>query len=353
MFLTNVNVVKDIGECYGTIYETLLNMQSTVDSLRHIVWLMNLPTDLAQRAVACEARRLHTKHLRGDLVMRHPTKTSGLLDMEPIVLSNVNFSYEQGSGKLTPRLRKTQSYETLGTKIEIMQGSMVTIVGPRSEGKATLLKILGGVITPPESGIFVPAHLRILHIAAEPYFYKNTLHKNLTFGLHPDNPAASRERVRAICVSLGISEVTLRYLEDPTDCNSDECVQRWGLILSLTERHLLNIARALVFDPEVLIIHKPTLPFDERLSGRVLALLRQFVTERGIHLDPEQMTRRRPRTLIMSSAKIQGVKAADRILRVSKAHGLEELVKNKAVGLEELKSKEDVSNDHLSKVIIA
>jgi len=115
MFVTNVKIVTDIGQSYGDIYKTVLKMQSTLDSLRHIVWIMNLPTDLKQRAVACAGRRLHTKQMREDLVRKYPHKKSGLMDMEPIVISNVNFSYQPGPGRLTSR---STSFQLMNTPSE-------------------------------------------------------------------------------------------------------------------------------------------------------------------------------------------------------------------------------------------
>jgi len=330
MFLANLNIIKDIGKSYGNIYETLLSMQSTIDSLRHIVQIMNLPTDLAERADACESRRVHTKQKREELIKKYPDRT-GLIDLEPIVLHNIKFSYGE-SGQF-----QVQKAPSANTNIEIMQGSFVTIVGPRSQGKATLLKILGGVIIRPESGVFIPAHLRVLHVASEPYFYNSTMYKNLTFGLHQEHLATSRERVQNICKSLGVSKRALEYLDEPTDKDRGEAKEKWNVVLSLTDRYLLNLVRALVFDPDVLVVHKPTMPFDERLSKHVLDVMKGWVTERGIHFDPEQKMLRRPTTLITSSAKIFGDKnLADKILRVSSACGIEEVKSNNEIGKEDL-----------------
>jgi len=331
LFLTNLNVVKDLGTTYGDIYETLLNMQSTIDSLRHIVWIMNLPTDLEERADASEFRRKFTKEKRAELVKKHPHKTSGLMDLEPLVLSDFTFAYGDNGAQLqmTPKTPNSK-----GT-IEIPQGSVVSVIGPRSQGKATLMKILGGVIIKPESGVFIPAHLRVLHVPTEPYFYNGSLYKNLTFGLAADNPANNRQRVREICMELSVSDRALAYLNEPGE-DELEPVERWDVVLSLTDRHLLNLARAFVFDPDVLVVHKPTMPFDERLSSKVLEVMTGWVSERGIKLDPKEKMSRRPTTLIMSSAKIQGVKLADRILRMTRAKGLEEVKNKSSIGSDAL-----------------
>jgi len=74
-------------------------------------------------------------------------------------------------------------------------------MGPRSEGKTTLLRILGGVMLPDNGLCFVPSHLRALHVTAETYFYHGTLLDNLTFGVEKTNPDSSSSHVR-VCTNL-------------------------------------------------------------------------------------------------------------------------------------------------------
>merc|ERR1719440_1790179 len=85
-------------------------------------------------------------------------------------------------------------------------------------------------------------------------------------------------------------------------------------ILSRSDRALLHIVRALIYNPEVLVIHNPTLLLDRQLRQVCLDALRDFVDERGLEMPVETRRKRRPRTVIFSTTNIDGVKIADKIL---------------------------------------
>ena len=66
---------------------------------------------------------------------------------------------------------------------KIAQGSMVVVTGPQGEGKNTLLKLIGQVLVPDSGTVFVPPHLRVLHVSADAYFVNVSLKSNLFYGL--------------------------------------------------------------------------------------------------------------------------------------------------------------------------
>ena len=61
--------------------------------------------------------------------------------------------------------------------------------------------------------------------------------------------------------------------------------------LGSSEQECFHLARAFIFDPEVLIIHKPVDAFDGDLKDRVLRLMREFVDKRGWSLTMQRCTR--------------------------------------------------------------
>merc|ERR1719469_120460 len=96
-----------------------------------------------------------------------------------------------------------------------------------------------------------------------------------------------------ICKSLGVSEHLLKILrqdaqESPGLKGSVHHRQQehsWRDSTSKTDCQKLSLARALTVNPDVLCLHKPTSNFDEYTARRVLALLRKFVSSRGIAND--------------------------------------------------------------------
>ena len=99
------------------------------------------------------------------------------------------------------RRRKSQAVSALargdglqGVSMEIEQGKMVSIVGPPSQGKATIMRLIAGQIFPrvqldasnPVNGkctLFVPPHLRIVQIAENPIIFNSSVYQNLIYGI--------------------------------------------------------------------------------------------------------------------------------------------------------------------------
>merc|ERR1719327_366646 len=50
-----------------------------------------------------------------------------------------------------------------------------------------------------------------------------------------------------------------------------------GSLMSNTDKCLLHMARAMVMNPEILVLHKPLQQFDNAHARKVLQLLREFV----------------------------------------------------------------------------
>jgi len=240
-----------------------------------------------------------------------------------IMAKNVHFEYGLGATVDMSTSGGLRRALTCSGEVEIQQGHVIALLGPKGEGKSTLLRIFGGVILPKPEVLFVPSHLRVLHISSEPLFFKGSLFENVTFGV--SCPAdGEHDRVMEICRTLGIRQSVLQMVDQG---NNGE-VQIWSEVLSLTQRCLLCLARAFVANPELMCIHKPTMPFDEPQSGVVFKMLRDFVQKKGVELDEKTRHMRRPRTCIMTSSKVMGVEAADEVYLVSHKDGIKKLQKD-------------------------
>jgi len=314
MFLANVSVIDTVGSSYGAIYRALLEMQASFDSLRHITKVLNMPTDLLDRKAANRKRRARTAVMMNDLKDQFPD-ASNHLDLEPILLEDLEFQYFKKG--FQPGTFK--QVNLLG-KVALPQGTMTIIKGPRSQGKTTLLRILGGVFLPDGGLCFIPAHLRVLHVSAATFFYRGTLLENVTFGMEkPKNAEEAgerRSRVQKIMLKLGITQHLMGYF-----AADDE--HPWGKVLSQSECQILNLTRAFVFNPEVMCVDKPTALFNDIQAAKVLHLLKEFVVQKGLEQDASP-AKRRPRTCIMTTDRARSLDIADKILEISNARGIEE-----------------------------
>jgi ABC-type uncharacterized transport system fused permease/ATPase subunit len=230
------------------------------------------------------------------------------IDMIPLSMLNVfvthghpvRDSHEQAQSKHT----HVPTFEWNAWQVH--QGRLVSITGVAGSGKATFLKLLAGSLIPNDGEVEVPPHLSVRHVSLSPTLFTGTLLENITYGVDAGSPSGSLDRVLHICKRLGFPARTLEQIQ------SDE-IQNWSAVLPATEQRLLHLGRALVSDPEVLIMQMPLQGLAETSAKRVLALMNTFVTERGVGRDLETLHRRRPRTVVFSVAPsdILGLRSAD------------------------------------------
>lgn len=310
VFLMDLRILQSLGKSWTRIYEVVLELQSVFPALDRLVTFMNLETDLKQRMTLVRARLSATKLERDVFLKNSHDKGVAALDLLPIEIQNIDFSYEKfGCGTGFSAL----SHQCA---LEIPQGTLTALVGRRWEGKTTLLKVIAGSLLPNarghRDGVHMPSHLRVLHVSSEALFFHGTLLENLTFGLNEGHRDANPERVMKICRRLCLPHIVLEHLQAEVPKKL-----AWKEVLSQAQRHLLCLARALTVNPTVMCCHKPTLAFDDETSRIVLQLLRKFVDERGVVQSDDQRGRRRPRTCIITSSREYGVEIADRVLMVT------------------------------------
>mmetsp|Transcript_106131 Transcript_106131/g.274504 ORF Transcript_106131/g.274504 Transcript_106131/m.274504 type:complete len:290 (+) Transcript_106131:3-872(+) len=207
-------------------------------------------------------------------------------------------------------------------------GGIVAICGPHRSGKATLMRLLSASILTKSGTVFVPSHLRTLYIQQELVFLDRSAWENLTFGF----PGAAPKIVKDVLLGLGLHDIWTIVLQDLDELGcpytqqddddylgSASPVQRRkttmhppmpgvgrtnkaGWLSSLThgEKAKVNLARALIMNPEVLLLQRPLCHFDNEQFNEVLNILVQHVDQRGYKMPRETSIYRRPRTLFFN-----------------------------------------------------
>jgi len=318
MFLANLSIIKTIGKSWGAIYNVLNDIEAMSPALLHVVDFLNSPTDITDRLKINRLKREKTKALRDTIDMKHGGFPD---DNMPIEMENLAYNYVTG----------TAAFKMTGI-MKFHQGEFISLVGPNGGGKSTLCSMLGGVVNPTDGTLFMPAHLRVLHVTEVPLFIKANLYTNLTFGSSGEDLKLAR--IVKILEQLGLPRkiIDLVQEEGASDgVKSDGAENNWGSELSYTQSRLLSLARAVICSPELICMHKPVLGFDADSAELMLKMMKEFCVEKGVGQSHEKRHQRRPRTMIITAARINSVLASDRIYYVSPNRGVVNIPKNDAL----------------------
>jgi iron(III) transport system ATP-binding protein len=177
---------------------------------------------------------------------------------------------------VTQRYEAAPLFEDLN--LEIPSGRFFTLLGPSGCGKTTLLRILAGFVTPEAGRIWfgerdvttLPAHKRGVGMVFQDYalFPDRSAMANVMYGLEARGVAAADARARSRSL---LERVGLAAFAD-----------RSPATLSGGQRQRVAMARALVIQPELLLLDEPLAALDVKLRVELRALVRELQLESGI-----------------------------------------------------------------------
>jgi len=157
--------------------------------------------------------------------------------------------------------------------LAIPAGSLTAILGPSGAGKSTLADLLVRFLDPVSGRVTIDGadvreltlsdlRARILLVDQAPFLFNASIAQNIAFA----RPAATPDEIAAAASAAGLDTLIARLPEGLATRTGER-----GLALSAGERHRIAIARALLRQPDVLILDEPTAALDEE-TERVVAL---------------------------------------------------------------------------------
>ena len=164
------------------------------------------------------------------------------------------------------------------TTLEIPEGAFVTLLGPSGCGKTTNLRMIAGLLDPSEGEILiggkrvndVPIHKRNLGLVFQNYalFPHKTVAENVAFGLkYRDVPKSDiPAKVQAALELVQLPNVGDRYPKE----------------LSGGQQQRIALARAIVIEPDVLLLDEPLSALDANLREDMRVELKRIQERIGV-----------------------------------------------------------------------
>ncbi|MCK6454645.1 MAG: type I secretion system permease/ATPase [Alphaproteobacteria bacterium] len=237
----------------GQVASLLVRFHQTLNSLRALDKLMQLPVDRPA----------------GRSYLSRP-RPAGAIEFR-----NVTFAYP---GQRVPALQ--------GVTFRIQPGEKVGLIGRIGSGKSTIERLIMGLYEPQDGAVLIdgvdarqidPAELRrsIGCVLQENFLFFGSIKDNIVLGaFHVDDAAI----LRAARIA-GVDEFTSRHPQ-----GLDMPVGEGGRTLSGGQRQSVAIARAMLFDPPILLLDEPTSSMDNSTENRFKARLQEILPGRTLVL---------------------------------------------------------------------
>lgn len=206
-----------------------------------------------------------------------------------IEFDDVTFYYEADSPVLT------------GFSLKVKQGETIALVGPTGGGKSTIVNLICRFFEPKQGVIRIGGmdytHMtqhaiqsRVGIVLQTPHLFSGTVRENIRYGRLDATDAEVLEAARIVGADEFITNLPKGY---------DEQVGEGGSLLSVGQKQLISLARAVLADPDIFIMDEATSSVDT---------LTEALIQQGMDVLMEG------RTSFVIAHRLSTIRNADRIL---------------------------------------
>lgn len=229
-----------------------------------------------------------------------------------IKIRNLNYKYPE-----------TDTYVLRDINFDVRKGQTLGIIGRTGSGKTTLANLLLRVFEPDANTIFIggtdilkiPLHVlrkNIGYVPQDNFLFSDTVANNIDFGARSNDRKKIIEAAKASAVHDNIIDFKEGY---------DTVIGERGVSLSGGQKQRISIARALLKDPEILILDDSVSAVDTDTEEKILKHLNET---------------RKNKTNIIIAHRISTIQDADLIIvldegKIAEKGTHDELLKNEGI----------------------
>ncbi|MBU9712455.1 ABC transporter ATP-binding protein/permease [Bacillus tamaricis] len=216
-----------------------------------------------------------------------------------IEFSNVEFAYDEERKALN------------GINLRMEAGQTVALVGHTGSGKTTIVNLICRFYDPTNGTVKIDGNdlrditldslrEKVSIVLQDTFIFSGTIMDNIRFG----RPNATDEEVMESAKTVGAD----KFISQLKNGYETEVEER-GNVLSVGERQLISFARALLADPQILILDEATASIDTETEQVIQAALRRLL---------------HGRTAIMIAHRLSTIREADNIIVLEQGNIIEE-----------------------------
>jgi ATP-binding cassette, subfamily B, bacterial len=309
LFLPTVQIISSIAlgsivlfgglqAQYGGM--TVGGIQAFVAYVTFMMWPIQ---DLArvyaemQNSIASAERMFSLIDSAPDVVNRPEAVDPGSLQAD-IVFDHVDFYYDDGKAE-----DGTHAPVLTDFNLHVQSGETIAVVGPTGGGKSTIVNLLCRFYEPKRGQIRIGGRdyteftlqsiqSRIGMVLQTPHLFSGTIRENIRYG----RLDSSNEEVEQAARMAGAHDFVTTLPK-----GYDEEVGEGGNLLSVGQKQLISLARAVLADPEIFIMDEATSSVDT---------LTEALIQKGME------TLMKGRTSFVIAHRLSTIKRADRIVVV-------------------------------------
>jgi len=213
-----------------------------------------------------------------------------------ISFDDVDFFYEKESPVL------------VNFSLSVKRGETIALVGPTGGGKSTIVNLVSRFYEPTKGRITIGGHdytdfsLHAIHsrigmVLQTPHLFSGTIRENLRYG----RLDASDDEIRNATEIAGAHDFIIK-LEKGYETEVGE----GGILLSVGQKQLISLARALLADPEIFIMDEATSSVDTLTEALIQQGMAALTKERTSFIIAHRLStiKRADRIIVIKSGKI-------------------------------------------------